>query len=309
MSKANVVFTLGGTNMIIQCSKSDKMRNICEKFAVKSEKNINSLVFLYSGNQLNLDLTFEEHANSLDKTNNEMKVLVYETENGGFICNNCGVKIKLNTKKIDELIQSFNNIKDTIEGIKLNIDNLIKLSTMNSMNIQLKNINFLLGSVNEDIKKNNKLLEDLFNDNNHINMKNKNFIRAELDIKSNENNNIILFNTDNNDGMEVYLENNKINMINVNNQWKIDYKFIKDGKYIFYILFNNNITNMEHFFENCSNLISVDLSNFNSSYITNMTGMFNGCKKLKEIKGLNKLNTSKVTDMSGMFNECNAIEY
>ena len=67
------------------------------------------------GNQLNLDLSFEEHANSLDKANNEMKVLVYENENDGFICNNCGAKIKINTKKIEELIASFNNIKDTID--------------------------------------------------------------------------------------------------------------------------------------------------------------------------------------------------
>ena len=35
------------------------------------------------------------------------------------------MKIELNNKKIDELIISFNNIKDTIDGIKLNIDNLI----------------------------------------------------------------------------------------------------------------------------------------------------------------------------------------
>ena len=80
MSKANVVFTLEGVNLTIQCSKSDKMRDICQRFAIKSEKNVNSLLFLYAGNQLNLDLTFEEHANSMDKSNNEMKVLVYPNE-------------------------------------------------------------------------------------------------------------------------------------------------------------------------------------------------------------------------------------
>ena len=159
MSKANVVFTLEGANLTIQCSKSDKMRDICQRFAIKSEKNINSLIFLYSGNQLNLDLTFEELANSMDKSNNEMKVLVYPIEVDGFACPNCGQKIQLNTKKIDEIIVSFSNIKDTIDGIKMSIDNLIKLSTINSMNIQLKNINFLLNSVNEDIKKNIKYLK------------------------------------------------------------------------------------------------------------------------------------------------------
>ena len=80
MSKANVVFTLEGANLTIQCSKSEKMRDICERFATKSEKNINSLIFLYGGGQLNLNLTFEGHANSMDKANNEMKVLVYPNE-------------------------------------------------------------------------------------------------------------------------------------------------------------------------------------------------------------------------------------
>ena len=97
MSKANVIFTLEGDNLTIQCSKSDRMRDICQRFAIKSEKNINSLIFLYGGNQLNLDLTFEEHANSLDKANNEMKVLVYPNEVDGFACPNCGEKIQLNT--------------------------------------------------------------------------------------------------------------------------------------------------------------------------------------------------------------------
>ena len=118
MSKANAVFTLEGDNLTIQCSKSDKMRDICQRFAIKSEKNINSLIFLYGGNLLNLDLSFEDQANPMDKANNEMKILVYPSELDGLSCPKCGEKIQLNNKKIDELIVSFNNIKDTIDGIK-----------------------------------------------------------------------------------------------------------------------------------------------------------------------------------------------
>ena len=92
---------------------------------------------------------------------------------------------------------------------------------------------------------------------------------------------------------------------------------------------------MERFFENCSKIIALDLSNFDSSKIINMLYMFNGCNKLKEIKGINQFktnnvtdfrvmfqecyklsyldlsnfNTSKVTDMSFMFNECNKMKY
>ena len=177
------------------------------------------------------------------------------------------------------------------------------------INCQLKEVINELNIINEDIEKNNKVLDYLSKENNKKDLQDKNIIKAELDIKSNENNNIILFNADINKKIDVYLDDNKINMIKDNNQWKIDYKFIKDGKYIFNIIFNNNITNMKEFFKNCSNLISIDLSNFNSSNVTDMEDLFSGCNKLKEIKGLNRLNTNKVTDMKGMFNNCNVIEY
>ena len=45
------------------------MSDICNKFVSKIDKKINSLLFLYNGkDQINYELTFYEHANSLDKT-------------------------------------------------------------------------------------------------------------------------------------------------------------------------------------------------------------------------------------------------
>ena len=226
MSEANVIFTFDGENLTIQCSKSDKMRDICQKFAIKAEKNINSFLFLYGGNQPNLDLTFAEQATSLDKANNVMKVLAYGKESDRFACPKCGEKIHLNTEKIDEIISNNSNIKDTVDGLKNNIDNLIKNSLMKAVNNQLKIINITLNSINEDIKKNNELLNSLLSDiketnNDFKDFKNKNIIRATLDIKSNKSNNIILFNTDINSEINVFLNNKKINMIKDEYRWKI----------------------------------------------------------------------------------------
>ena len=39
-----------------------------------------------------------------------------------------------------------------------------------------------------------------------------------------------------------------------------------------------------------------------------MGWLFSGCHKLKEIKGINKFNTSNVTKMDAMFQGCNEIE-
>ena len=311
MSEAKVIFNLDGVDLIIQCSTEDKMRDICQRYSTKIGVSINSLIFLYGGNQLNLDLKYKDQANSLDKENKEMKVLVYKNENDGFICPKCGEKIKLNTEKIDDIILSNNNIKDTIIGIKVQLDNIInnKNSSINLINIQLKNINIVLNTINENIKINIEKLNNLLNDNNNNNnyVRNINIIKGILFIKLNEiNDNILLFNTGIKEGIEVYLENNRINMIKYGNEWKIDHKFEKVGRYPFE---NNNITNLEKFFQESSNIISLDFTNFDTSNVTNMYRMFHGCKRLKEIKGINKFITNKVINMSAMFQLCGELEY
>ena len=130
---------------------------------------------------------------------------------------------------------------------------------------------------------------------NNNDYQNKNVIKGILDIKSNEiNNKIILFNSDINNGIDVYLNNKKINMIKEDKKWIIDYNFQKEGIYQFEIVFNNIINNMNRFFQECSNIISLDFSKFNSSNVTNMENLFSECIRLKEIKGLNNLITNKV---------------
>ena len=52
----------------------------------------------------------------------------------------------------------------------------------------------------------------------------------------------------------------------------------------------------------------LDLSNFKTSNVTDMSYMFNECHKLKEIKGINTLKTIKVTNMKGMFQSCSELE-
>ena len=60
---ALVIFTYEGLPLKVQCLKEDKMKDICNKYISKINININSLYFLYGGNQINLELTFKEQAN------------------------------------------------------------------------------------------------------------------------------------------------------------------------------------------------------------------------------------------------------
>ena len=152
MADPIVIFNFESSDIIVQCSKNETMRNIIQRFGSKIQKNSNSFIYLYGDGQVNFELTFEEQANQIDKENNKMKILVYENENDGFPCPYCGIKIKIGTE-IDDIIKSNNNIKETINGIKFMIESIIKTSVNNSTNSQLKNINIILNSINEDIKK------------------------------------------------------------------------------------------------------------------------------------------------------------
>ena len=82
-----------------------------------------------------------------------------------------------------------------------------------------------------------------------------------------------------------------------------------------YIMDTRDVTSMENLFHNCLTLAELDVSNFNTSNVTTMKGIFSGSDtnlyrgsdyrmNLTNIKGLNSFNTSKVNDMSRMFYMC-----
>ena len=118
-----------------------------------------------------------------------------------------------------------------------------------------------------------------------------------------------LFNVETDCEINVYLDNKKVHLIRENQIFK--YNIQKEGKYTFEIVFPEDLdtSNIQYFFNECSKIVSIDFSNFNSSNITNMEGMFKLCKKLKEIIGLEKFNTKNVVNMAGLFYECNELKY
>ena len=65
----------------------------------------------------------------------------------------------------------------------------------------------------------------------------------------------------------------------------------------------SKVTNMAGMFFFCRALESIDFTNFDTSHVTTMKGMFNGCWKLADLD-LSGFNTENVTDMSGMFIQC-----
>ncbi|MBO5138316.1 MAG: BspA family leucine-rich repeat surface protein, partial [Bacilli bacterium] len=68
----------------------------------------------------------------------------------------------------------------------------------------------------------------------------------------------------------------------------------------------SQVTNMQGMFASCNSLTSIDLSNINLSNVTNMEAMFASCNSLTSID-LSNINLSNVTNMEAMFASCNSL--
>lgn len=86
----------------------------------------------------------------------------------------------------------------------------------------------------------------------------------------------------------------------------MDYMF-KDCAYadldLSFITDTSHVTSMEGMFEGCRQLSEIDLSHFTTPLVTNMKNMFKDCEAISTID-IRGFSTSQVTDMTDMFNNC-----
>ena len=87
------------------------------------------------------------------------------------------------------------------------------------------------------------------------------------------------------------------NKINSNIQGKISVEIKWDD-------IGSDLWNM---FSGCQDIVSIDLSNLDTSKVKGMSNMFSGCSSLQSLD-LSNLDTSKVEDMSNMFNGCSSLQ-
>ena len=69
------------------------------------------------------------------------------------------------------------------------------------------------------------------------------------------------------------------------------------------LIWNNNINNTINMFKGCSNIIEINLSNFDTSLVTNMSFMFGYIYSLIDLD-ISNFNTSNVLSMKAMFAHC-----
>ena len=69
----------------------------------------------------------------------------------------------------------------------------------------------------------------------------------------------------------------------------------------------SHVTNMNRMFSNCDKLIELDISGFDTSNVTSMTSMFSRSKQLV-ILDLSSFNNKRVTNMNDMFFSCENLQ-
>ena len=151
MSQAIVIFNFKGEKISIACTTSETMANICEKFSLKKQVDLNKLFFSYNGNIINKDIKFEEQIDEFDKDKYSMTIIVDEINkklSEEVICPECNenisinidnYKIKMNKCKNehefeDITFEEFLNLEKTdISKLKCNICNANDKSNTNEM--------------------------------------------------------------------------------------------------------------------------------------------------------------------------------
>ena len=71
-----------------------------------------------------------------------------------------------------------------------------------------------------------------------------------------------------------------------------------------------NVTNMSGMFYGCKVLTSLpDISKWDTKNVTDMSGMFYGCSTLSSLPDITKWDTLNVIDINKMFDRCSKLTY
>ena len=95
--------------------------------------------------------------------------------------------------------------------------------------------------------------------------------------------------------------------INGNKQNTIEYKYyFNQTDNIFELIWNDSINDCSNMFAKCYKIFEINLSNFDTSKVTNMKYMFYNCSSLTSLD-LSNLNTSQVTNAISIFSRCSSL--
>ena len=222
-------------------------------------------------NELN-DYSKEEKTEKInDKLKlNEKKIYINKCK----LCKNCFINNKLENDNLS------NNLKSRRKDIRYNI----KLNSIQIIFFYYFILNAILFS--HFIKSNNRKIKLSYS-----------FISLRIKDTGDIN---ILSNSYLGDDPDIIIINNKNNY--TNREIKRNYVFDNSENNIT-LIWDIPPSSTNNMFKSCNKIIEIDLSNFDSSLVTDMGNMFYSCSSLAYLN-LSNFNTSKVTKMNSMFSGC-----
>ena len=207
-----------------------------------------------------------------------------------------------NTENLKTVTNMFSNNLQYIDISNMTKNKVIKdeFSSLNS------NKDLLICQINDIIQDVNTACCDIDSDENKI-CNTNNYIIVQYGKQTEYNNG---FGNENRDGVVFIIYNDTLYLKNES--------LTIEENGIIEIHFGYTIKSLNAFFgygsnsdsgdKNVVNIVSVDLSFFNSSLINDINSMFQGCNSLKEINFTN-FNTSSVINMKKLFEDCSNLEY
>ena len=245
--------------------------------------------------------------------------------------------IDIYNENVNKIIELLNNMKNYINTYYNLLENMVNNYNEKERNYELfNNIDEIINNnIIKDINKinNEKEINNIFtNIYNVYNKINSNEIKIIVKIEKEDINKKIYF-LDNTNGVISIIKENKnekgeiditeeehhhdylkeLNEKNVelyinDKKYNFEKYFIpeKEGEYHILLKFKVLMTDCSFMFYDCSRLINIDLTLFNTQNVTNMYCMFSGCSNLTNID-LSSFNTENVINMSFMFSECSKL--
>ena len=254
---------------------------------------------------LELDITIIEIKPDKDKININNFIEIDEEE---ILENNYKNKLiymlKYQNEKAKVLFGLINdNIINEMRNVNINNFTYSLIFSLNTFKI----IGFNYNNKFNNKKKKETLIKYILNEfyKNNINNK-KNEIRMIIKIEEKDVNKEIYFldNTKEHNNLKE-LKKDNVDLF-INNKKETFQKYFypnNTGNYSIKLIFENYITDCSYMFNKCINLISIDLSSFNTKNITEMSYMFSHCENLKDIN-LSSCDTQNAINMNFMFYCC-----
>ena len=312
-------------NEIYKCLKCDKnLCPLCKSTHDKNHKiinydNINNICNKHNNIYIKYCKNCNENICMICEKDHKLHEIIYF----GDIYNENN---NLNELKeyINKLNIEINKIISKLEYIKINIEKYYNIS-YNIINNENNQNYYILNNKNEFINNNNIIIKDIkeiINDNkvnnkiikllniyDKMDKKEYNYIIGEIEIKEeNIGKEIRIINSYENIKREnkwkPFEDENKYKnekelkekcIIEINDEiipFSYYYKFKEKGIYKIKYKFNDNLKILCFMFRECSSIRNLNLSNFDTKNVTDMRGMFKGCKSLK-IENL-KTNDEKI---------------